>query len=111
MEIKKLGILSVAKIYAITMAIFGLIFGAIVTIISLAVSSVVQGEGFGGYGAASIILLPIFYGVLGFVSGAIGAWIYNIVAKSIGGIQMDLVEVKNTPKAEKTESGKEPEQE
>ena len=102
MEIKKMGVLSLAKIYTVIMAIFGLILGAIFTIISLMVSSAANVEGLGGYGVASIIILPIFYGVIGFVSGALGAWIYNVAAKTIGGVQIELAEVAEPVKKEET---------
>jgi len=41
-------------------------------------------------GAAAIIILPIMYGIFGFIGGAIGAWIYNLVAGWIGGIEIEL---------------------
>ena len=34
------------------------------------------------------ILAPVIYGAMGFVFGAIGAWIYNLVAKWLGGIEI-----------------------
>jgi len=33
---------------------------------------------------------PFFYGGLGFLIGALGAWIYNIMAIWLGGIQIEL---------------------
>jgi hypothetical protein len=36
------------------------------------------------------LLLPILYGVLGFVMTAIGAAIYNLVASWIGGIEIQM---------------------
>lgn len=83
MELKKLGVLSVAKIEAVIMAIFGFIFGIIFAI---------TGTAFGGpaFGILSIVVFPIMYAVLGFVSGAIGAWLYNFAADKIGGIDMEF---------------------
>jgi Transmembrane domain of unknown function (DUF3566) len=40
-----------------------------------------------------IILLPIFYGVMGFVFGIIGAVLYNLVARWIGGFEVEVEEV------------------
>jgi ABC-type transport system involved in multi-copper enzyme maturation permease subunit len=46
------------------------------------------------------ILAPIFYGVMGFVMGAFTAWVYNLVAKRIGGIRLELkVEFSSSPSA------------
>ncbi len=47
------------------------------------VSTVVMGIGM-------MIGLPIFYGVLGFIMGAIGALIYNGVAGIVGGMKFEL---------------------
>ena len=42
------------------------------------------------FGAAAIIVLPIFYGVLGFVFSLIGAALYNVVASVVGGVELDV---------------------
>jgi hypothetical protein len=39
---------------------------------------------------ALAILAPVFYGAMGFVIGALTAWIYNLIAKWLGGIQLEL---------------------
>ena len=36
------------------------------------------------------IFAPFLYGGIGFVFGAIGAWIYNVIAKRLGGIEIEL---------------------
>ena len=36
------------------------------------------------------IAAPIMYGLMGFVMGAIGALIYNLIAGWVGGIEMEL---------------------
>ena len=41
------------------------------------------------FGAAAIIALPIFYGILGFISSLIGAALYNLVAGWVGGVEID----------------------
>lgn len=43
-----------------------------------------------GFGVGFAILAPVFYGVMGFVTGALGALIYNLVAKWIGGIEVEV---------------------
>lgn len=94
-KIKKLGVLSSAKIQAILMAIIGLILGIFVAIIAslgAAISSTAtDGAGFMvSLGVAAIIVLPILYGTAGFVFGAIGALLYNLVASWVGGIEVEL---------------------
>ncbi len=36
------------------------------------------------------LLAPIIYGVMGFLTGAFTAWVYNLIARRIGGIRMEL---------------------
>jgi hypothetical protein len=44
------------------------------------------------------ILAPIIYGVMGFVMGAFTAWVYNLVARRIGGMRLELrAEVSSSP--------------
>jgi hypothetical protein len=42
------------------------------------------------FGVGSIITLPIFYGVLGLISGIITALIYNAVTGFTGGLEIEL---------------------
>jgi hypothetical protein len=46
-----------------------------------------------GISIVLIILLPVFYGVMGFVFGIIGAVLYNLVAGWIGGFEVEIEEV------------------
>jgi hypothetical protein len=34
--------------------------------------------------------MPVFYGAMGFVFGAIGALLYNLLAKWVGGFEFEL---------------------
>ena len=43
-----------------------------------------------GLGGIFIVMLPILYGAMGFIGGIIGALIYNLVAKWIGGIEVEV---------------------
>ena len=80
--LKKIDPLSLAKIEALCCAIVGLIVGLVMTAFSAVI-------GF-PYGAASIIILPIMYGIFGFIAGAIGAVVYNAIADWVGGIKLDF---------------------
>ncbi len=90
-QLKRFGVMSVARLYAVLMAVAGFIVGLFMAIISLisgmAANSAVLGF---GLGLASIIVFPIIYAVLGFVCGAIGAFLYNVIAGKIGGIEIDF---------------------
>jgi len=41
-------------------------------------------------GILFMIGVPIFYAILGFIGGAIGAFVYNLAAGMIGGIKFEL---------------------
>ena len=36
------------------------------------------------------LLLPVFYGGIGFIAGAIGAFFYNLLARWVGGFELEL---------------------
>jgi hypothetical protein len=38
----------------------------------------------------AIVIAPVFYGVLGAIGGLIMAFLYNIVARMAGGIEVQL---------------------
>jgi hypothetical protein len=39
---------------------------------------------------SGLLLHPFIYGAMGFITGAIGALIYNLIARWIGGIEIEL---------------------
>ena len=43
-----------------------------------------------GISVGLIFAAPILYSTMGFITGLIGAFIYNIVAKWIGGIEIEV---------------------
>jgi hypothetical protein len=92
--LKKVGVLSVAKVYAVIMAIFGLFMGIVTAVVgkyAVGLEEITQTQGLNvGLGAWSILVMPIFYGLMGFVSGAVAAWLYNVVAKKVGGVEVEL---------------------
>jgi hypothetical protein len=94
MIIKRIAPLSCAKITGTLYALLGLILGAVFSLISLAggfSSGLNAGMGIGALvGTAAIVVFPIFYGLIGFITTLIGAWLYNVLAGMVGGIQMDL---------------------
>jgi len=88
--VRRVGVISVANVYGLVMVCIGLILGLIYAFMGCAMTATdMGGLGF-GFGLIGIIILPILYGIMGWVSGAIGAAIYNLVAGWIGGIQIEL---------------------
>ena len=100
MTIRRFGVISVAKMYGLLLFIFGLIFGVIYGLFFILFGAALSAAGgrdaaFGGastvvVGIAMMVGIPIFYGILGFVMGAIGALVYNALSGIIGGVKFDL---------------------
>jgi hypothetical protein len=90
--IKAVGVLSVAKILGLIYGCLGLIFAPIFLLVELvAALSGQQKTPFAGvFGVLFAILMPILYGVMGFILGAIGALLYNLFAKLVGGFELEL---------------------
>jgi hypothetical protein len=91
-RIKSVGVLSVAKILSLIYGCVGLIFLPIfLLIISLqAFVPKDQGAFIGAFGVILAISAPIFYAVMGFLIGALGALLYNLFAKLLGGFELEL---------------------
>jgi len=95
-EVKKLDVMSVAVVTCIIYAVIGLIIGIFVGLFAGMFSAFLPGNSprFGmGLGMVMIILYPLMLGFFGFIGGALGAFIYNLVAKWVGGIKMELIDL------------------
>ena len=90
--IKRIGVVSAGKILGLLYALMGLIFGTIVSLISL-IGGVLFLKGAASvsaiFGIGAIIYFPIMYGIMGFISGVIMAFLYNLIAGWIGGIEVE----------------------
>jgi len=74
------------------MVLMGLIFSLFIVAFGALISSLSGGLFPINIGIWSIVLFPIGNGVLGFIGGAISALIYNLIAKIVGGIEIELEE-------------------
>jgi hypothetical protein len=99
-EIKRFGILSVAKINAAISLVIGLIL-SVLWIMFAGVAGIARGINSAAIGSAAmngasglvvIIFVTIVYAIVGFIAGALVAFLYNVAAGWFGGIQMDIVE-------------------
>ena len=104
MMIKRVGVLSAAKMYAMVGLGIGLIVGVIYGLIFMIFGAILlsssgssssssnAGAGAGGFVIGLLIMVgfPIMYAVICFVAGAIGAFIYNLAARIAGGIELEL---------------------
>jgi hypothetical protein len=94
--LKRVGVWSVSRMLGVLYAALGFLVGGIFTLISLVVAAVGMASGEGEaafgilFGVGAIVIAPIFYGTIGLVFGALGAFIYNLAAGVVGGIEFEL---------------------
>ena len=100
MMIRRVGPLSCAKIggtlYAVMGIFLGLMFWAFATLGAFAGAASSPERPFPFpfpfsmvFGAAAVVILPVFYGCMGFVVTLVGALLYNGVAGLVGGIEFE----------------------
>jgi len=91
MMIKRVGPVSCARIAGILYAIIGLFIGALFSLLSGFASTSHVGRGISAVlGVAAIVVFPILYGGIGFLSALLFAWLYNLLVGVVGGIQVEL---------------------
>ncbi len=102
--IRSVGILSVAKILGVLYACIALVFVPFFLIFAALGLMANPGDNpMNAFGTAGLVLLacmmPVLYGAMGFVGGAIAAFGYNLLAKWLGGIQIELQLMPPSPAA------------
>jgi len=94
MVIKRVGPMSVGKIYGVMCGAIGLLLGVLIAGVGALGSNFASASGgsgvpFAGFGIAAIIALPVLYGIFGFIGGLISAALYNLFAGMVGGIEIE----------------------
>ena len=94
MIIKRVGPLSIAKLSAVLYAGIGLVLGGVFSLIAMAGGFASETDGAAGIGAligvGAVIVFPILYGLMGFVAMLVTAWLYNVAAGVVGGVEVDI---------------------
>ncbi len=90
-RIARVGVLQTATMFGALYAVLGLLFVPLFYAM-VRLNPMAQGPGF-PFGSRFLLFMPLVYGAMGFVFTAIGAVIYNVVAKWIGGIEIELTDV------------------
>lgn len=91
--VKSIGAVSAMKIQGILAAFFGLIIGAFLSlfaVLGMASGSSELGALSALVGVGAIIIVPIFYGICGAIGGLIIALVYNVCAKVVGGLEVEM---------------------
>jgi predicted membrane protein len=99
-EIKKIEVWSCVKIAFVLFGVIGLLFGIFYAMILTMVGGILSQMGSefeslgglftGALGIFMVFFLAILYAVMGAVVTAILTWIYNLLAKGLGGIKLHL---------------------
>ena len=100
MVIRRVNPMSCAKVMGVIYAALGLLVGLGFSLLGFLIGSQAGSVGdempFGGaalgamFGVGAIVVMPIMYGIMGVIGGALGALIYNVAAGAIGGIEIDV---------------------
>jgi hypothetical protein len=96
MVIRKIGVGSAAKVFGTLYALWGFIMGACIALFALVGSGLaaqsddpMPGWLGAAFGVGAVIILPIFYGILGAIVAALTAAFYNVVAGMVGGLSVE----------------------
>lgn len=98
-KLKRIGVLSFAKTYAVMGLVMGLVialvWGSIILIAGSLATETSSFEAFENdliqtYGIVVIAAIPVLYAVMGFMGGVIAAIGFNIVMKITGGIELEF---------------------
>ncbi len=88
-RVKKIGILQTSLISAIIFFILSLFLVLPMMLITGIAGGFSDNPGFAS-GGLIMVFMPIIYAIIGFLMTALWCWIYNAVAKRIGGIEIEL---------------------
>jgi hypothetical protein len=98
-RLKSIGVLSAAKISGLLYAGLSLLIVPLILMMSAATALVPKDEKQPpvAFFIAFAVVAPFLYGAIGFVVGALSAFVYNLVAGWIGGVEMHFENVPSTP--------------
>jgi len=88
-RVKKIGVLQTSLISAIIFFFLSLIMVVPIMLIMGIAGGFSDNMGF-AFGGLLFIFMPIMYAIMGFLMTALWCWIYNVVAKMIGGIEIEV---------------------
>jgi hypothetical protein len=101
MVIRKIGVMSLAKLMAVMYAGIGLVLGVLYALFAVIGGGAMmamggeEGAALGGgmmmgMGLAAVVIAPILYGIGGFIAGLISAFFFNLAAKYTGGLELEV---------------------
>ena len=94
MRITYVGPLSIARVAFVLYGVLGFVFGAILAVMAVLRASVGAATGdesawLGAiFGVGAVVSFPLFYGGIGALTALVTAWLYNLVAGVVGGVEI-----------------------
>jgi hypothetical protein len=89
--VKSVDVFSVAKIMALVQGSVGLLISPIFLLMGLMGSALGQNNPIAGiFSVGFALFIPFLYAIIGFIAGMIGALLYNLFARWVGGIELEL---------------------
>lgn len=90
MVLKKVGVMSVGRIMGILGLIGGFLTGLVWGFASMNPDTAISNPAIAVLSWWSVIVMPLAYAIGYFITGVVGAWLYNIVAGRFGGVELHL---------------------
>jgi hypothetical protein len=98
MVIRRIGVLSLAKISAALHGAIGLILGVFFALASVLGGAIGQAARDAAvpqivamlFGFGAIVFMPILYAIMGFLIGVVSAFVFNLVARLAGGLELEI---------------------
>lgn len=102
MTIRRFAVFSVAKIQGLLGFVIGLLIGVLYGLFFMVFGAMMsslapRGDSQLAGGVSSVVVgliimitVPVFYGILGFIGGAIVALVYNLASGVVGGVRFEL---------------------
>jgi hypothetical protein len=97
LKLKRIGPIQAGKMLGAFYALFALLFVPVIMLFMAFGAVASRGAGGApplplmfGMGMGFIIFMPVIYGIMGFIFGCLGALIYNLLAKPLGGFALEF---------------------
>jgi hypothetical protein len=91
-RIKRFAPLQLGKMMGICYGIMGLLFCPIFLLMALMSPHLPpqQRVGVMAFGTGFAIAMPFIYAIMGFVGGIVSAFVYNLIARWVGGVEVEV---------------------
>ncbi len=81
--VRRVGVMSVGKITLVTYGLIAGVVGVFIALITVFTTGLLAALG-------TLIAVAIIYPIIGFLGGIFAAWLYNLAAGWVGGIEIEL---------------------